>query len=202
MEIPAENSTVLLLDRPPVSEPARCARPARVPVVSLSSPTPEPVPTDDGRAQRAAGLDTVYRAPALALVAAVSILEGYKWLGVIPADRSPLSNLVFGRAGAAVFAVLIVAAAALLARPAAGQRRSTSQWLVLVTAGTVAAATVVYTAVTTSAATWLLGPADLALAAVVLGTLVAAERSRRRADRADTVGSLSTTRPMAGSRLP
>jgi hypothetical protein len=200
MEIPAENSTVLLLDRPPVSA-ARCARPARVPVVSLSTPAPEPMAEDD-RARRAVGLDSVYRAPALALVAAVSILEGYKWLGVIPADRSPLSNLVFGRAGAAVFAGLIVAAAALLARPGNQQRRSSTQRLVLLTTGAVAGATVVFVAVHGSFASGLLGAADLALAAVVLGSLAAAERRRRRADRTGAVGATVASTPMAGSGIP
>jgi hypothetical protein len=198
---PAEDSTVLVLERPPTSSRARCDRPARVPVVSLSSPTPEPVTTDDGRAHRAYGLDSVYRAPGLALLAAVSILEGYKWLGVIPADRSPLSNLVFGRAGAAVFAILVLTAAALLARPGSEQRRSPSQRLVLLAAGAVALASVVFVSIHASAVTRLLGAADLALAAVVLGSLVAAERSRRRADRTGTVGSAVTVPPMADSPL-
>jgi hypothetical protein len=158
------------------------------------------VTTDDGRAHRAYGLDSVYRAPGLALLAAVSILEGYKWLGVIPADRSPLSNLVFGRAGAAVFAILVLTAAALLARPGSEQRRSPSQRLVLLAAGAVALVSVVFVSVHASAVTRLLGAADLALAAVVLGSLVAAERSRRRADRTGTVGSAVTV-PMADSPL-
>jgi hypothetical protein len=202
MRPPAEDSTVLVLDRPPKSTGARCDRPARVPVVSLSSPTPEPVTAGDGRAHRAHGLDSVYRAPGLALLAAVSILEGYKWLGVIPGDRSSLSNLVFGRVGAAVFAVLVLTAAALLARAGSEPRRSPSQRLVLLAAGAVAVASVVFVAFHASVATRLLGAADLALASVVLGSLVAAERRRRRADRTGAAGSAITVPSMADSRLP
>ena len=197
MEIPTANSTLLLLDRPPVRAGARCERP----VVSRSSPTQGPVVAGGGGAARAATRDSVYRAPALALMAAVSILEGYKWLGIIPADRSPLSTLVFGRAGAAVFAGLIVVAAALLARPGAGPGRATGRRLVLLSAGAVTVATILFVATGASVTTWLLGAADLALATVVLGTLAAAERSRRRADRYGDVGAtLATT--MANSTTP
>jgi hypothetical protein len=195
-----QTSAVLVLDRPPMSTAARCDGPARVPALTLCPPAP--VTADQTPAPRTYGLDSVYRAPGLALMAAVSILEGYKWLGVIPVDRSLLANLVFGRVGAAVFAALILAAAVLVARPEGDRRRSPSQRLVLLAAGTVAAATVAFVFIHGSATARWLGGADLTLAAVVLGTLVAAERSRRRADRRGAVGSTTTASPLAGSRTP
>jgi hypothetical protein len=197
----AKDSAVLVLDRPPMGTGARCDGPARVPALTLFPPTPVPVTADQGPAHKADGLDSVFRAPGQALLAAVSILEGYKWLGVIPSDRSPLSNLVFGRVGAAVCAALILAAAILLSRPGSEQRRSPSQRLLLLAAGAVAVATVAFVFIHGSVAARWLGAADLLLAAVVLGSLVAAERSRRRADRTGAVGS-TTKAPMAGSRIP
>jgi hypothetical protein len=191
---------VLVLDRLPINTGPRRDGPARVPVPALSPPAP--AAENEGPAPEASGMDPVYRAPGLALLAAVSILEGYKWLGVIAGDRSPLSNLVFGRVGAAVFAALILAGAVLLARPGREQRRSPGYRLVVLAATTVAVATVVFVSIPGSATARWLGAADLTLAAVVLGSLVAAERSRRRADRTGAVGSTVTAPPMAGSRIP
>jgi hypothetical protein len=196
----AEDRSVLVLDRPPVSTGAWCDGPARV--LTLSPPAPAPLTADERPAQKTYGPDSVYRAPGLALLAAVSILEGYKWLGVIPANRSPLSDLVFGRVGAAASAALILAAAVLLARPDKEQRRSPGQRLVLLAAAAVAVATVAFVSFPGSAAARWLGTADLTLAAVVLGSLVAAERSRRRADRTGAVGSTITAPPLVDSRIP
>lgn len=201
-EIPTDDSVVLLLDGPPGGAGAPCDRPSRMSVVPFRLPIPEPVSADDGPTHRPIGLDSVYRAPGLALLAAISILEGYKWLGVIPGDRSPLSNLVFGRPGAVVLATLTLVAAALLTRPGAGPPRPAGQRLMLLAAGAVGAVTAVFVATDASAATGWLGAADLTLAAIVLGSLVAAERSRRRAEGTGTAGTAETPPAMVDSRIP
>jgi hypothetical protein len=201
-EIPTDDSAVLLLDGPPGRAGARCDRPLRMSVVPLTWPTREPVSADDSSTHRPIGLDSVYRAPGLALLAAVSILEGYKWLGVIPGDRSPLSNLVFGRAGAAVLVALTLIAVALLTRPGSGPPRSAGQRLMLLAAGAVGVATAVFVATDASAASGWLGAADLVLAAIVLGSLVAAERSRRQAEGAGTAGSAFPAPTAVNSRVP
>ena len=68
--------------------------------------------------------------PALALVAAASVLCGYRWLGVFPSGDTRLSALAFGRWGALTFAVL-AGTVAVVATRAAGRRRTTGRgWMV------------------------------------------------------------------------
>jgi hypothetical protein len=116
----------------------------------------------------------LFRAPGLALLAAVSVLEGYRWIGVIANSGSRPWGVAF--AAVAVFGGLA------LTRAEQGQPRSTIQRTLATTAVAVALATVVvlwnhegWTAV-------VLGIADLTLASTALAALVAGERARRRDD--------------------
>jgi hypothetical protein len=120
------------------------------------------------------------RSPGLAMVAAASVLSGYKWLGLIPVGRLTGSLHAFSRPGAAVFAGAVILLAALLTRPADRRRRSVARWSVLAAAGSVVAATVVLLVTHTPVAHRLLGAVDLVLAAACVGALVANERSIRR----------------------
>ena len=84
-----------------------------------------------GRAEAAGGQspDHLLASPGMALLAAVSILEGYKWIGAIPASDSRLSALVFGRGGALVFAALATVAVCPAPGPTRdGHRRSPRSW--------------------------------------------------------------------------
>lgn len=116
--------------------------------------------------------DPMFGPPGLAVLATISLLEAYRWLGVI-ANRG-------SRPWAAAFAVLTIPAALALARQVGGRRRAALQRLVVLAS--------VGTALATAAVLWndhgwpstTMGIADLGLAAAALVALVAGERSRRR----------------------
>src|ERR1700729_257621 len=98
MDSSAGRSDTLLLERPGIAVVERSE-----PVVAGAwwgpAPTdPRAVPMDvpmDGRT----GAASAFRSSGLALLAAVSVLEGYKWIGAIPVSDSHLSGMLFGRAG-------------------------------------------------------------------------------------------------------
>ena len=78
-------------------------------------------------ASRSSANQPALPSPAMALLAAISILEGYKWIGAIPTSDSRLSVLVFGRAGAVVFAVVAVVTCLALTRVDRGGHRPLPQ---------------------------------------------------------------------------
>jgi hypothetical protein len=165
MPIPSEQSSVLVLDRagtgcePAVDGPARPA--------SDPGPSPDEPP-------RAAPSDALLRAPGLALLAAWSVLEGYRSFGVIGEGGS--------RPWAVAFAAAALIAALALTRAEGRRARSGTERLVVAAAVAVVVATV---AVLWNHGGWswpALGIADLVLASMAVGALVAGERSRRRID--------------------
>jgi hypothetical protein len=129
----------------------------------------------------AAGFDPTLRSPGLALLATVCLLEGYKWIGALPASDSRFSALVFSRPGALVFAVLVTALALGLTRSGGELRRSKPHAAVALASVVVMSASVVLTAVTNAATKDVVGLADLVLATALVATLVAGERRLRRA---------------------
>jgi hypothetical protein len=116
----------------------------------------------------------VFGSPALALLAAFSLLEGYRWFGVIAGSGSRPWAVVFA-------AVSVPAAAALTRRPGGGGHgRSVIEQLVVLAAAAGGLATAV---ALVGHGRWLtdaVGIADLALAAAALGALAAGERGRYR----------------------
>lgn len=120
------------------------------------------------------GAASLFRAPGLALLAAVSVLEGYRWFGVITNEAS--------RPWAVVFAMVAVVGALALTRRIGRPRRSVLQRLVVATALAAALATALVLWNHDGWAAYANGTADLALAATALVTLVTGERSRRQGD--------------------
>ena len=127
-----------------------------------------------------ARVESVFRAPALALVAAAAIIAGYRWLGVIPSSGSRASSLMFDRAGVLVLAVVMRSVALAVTRPAAHRRATAAP-----SAGGAGqpgggggkrrAGLAPGTGVRHA-----LGVCDLVLASVIAGALVIDERRRRR----------------------
>jgi hypothetical protein len=116
----------------------------------------------------------VVGSPGLALLASFSILEGYRWFGVITGGGS--------RPWAVVFAVASLPVAAALTRRPGGRRRSVTDQLVVLTAAAGAAITAV---ALVRHGPWVadaIGIADLGLGAAALGALATGERRRHRGD--------------------
>jgi hypothetical protein len=95
-----------------------------------------------GRSDRRAHRPPGYFSPVLGPLAALAILEGYKLLGVLPADGSALSVMASGHAGATAFAVLVLAVVGAVTRAGRSRRRPWPNRLVVTGAVAVAAATV------------------------------------------------------------
>jgi hypothetical protein len=126
--------------------------------------------------------EPVVATPALALVAAASVLCGYRWLGVFPSGDTRLSALAFGRWGALTFAVL-AGTVAVVATRAAGRRRTTGRGWMVGSAGLLlvtAAALVIHA---DTATRYAVGVSALVMASTAGGALLADERRRRRAAR-------------------
>ena len=125
-----------------------------------------------------------FHGPALGALAAASILVGYRWIGVIPVNRSGPSSLVFGRSGALVFALLALwlAWAAGRAKESAddGHRPRTARLLVLAASTSIllAAGLVVRDV---AVLRYGFGVSELLLASAAGGLLLLDERRRRRA---------------------
>jgi hypothetical protein len=178
MDATDQTSDVILLERPAV--PGAAWTPVQL--------GPAPTAPGDGRpmsggpraaaplppAARAAG----YRGPALGALAAVSILVGYRWLGVIAVGGSRASNLVMGRAGAIVVAGLALWLTWAVAGSAAGPTRRAHR-LVLAAAGLAALAAVALMLHDAPAVRYAFGVAELLLASLSGAVLVIDERRRR-----------------------
>jgi hypothetical protein len=170
MPPPSPQPSVLLLERVAVE-------PGPVPDARTGlRPPPPPVVAGPAPGSGRGNLPTapLFPSPGLALLAAVSILEGYRWFGVIANSGS--------RPWAVAFAVTALPGALALTRVEGARGRSTGQRLVVVAAvvATVATAAVLWTG--SGWATTVAGIADLALALTALALLAAGERSRRRDD--------------------
>jgi len=167
MPTPSPKPSVLVLDRAGI-EPGRTVdRPGRTPP-SVAGPGSSP----DRR--RTASPDSVFRGPALAVLAAWSVLEGYRWIGVIAAGGS--------RPWAVIFAVVAVIGAVALTRTDGRSVRTGVQRLVVAAAGAVVLATAIALWNHGGWSTLVLGIVDLLLASTALLALLAGERSRRRVD--------------------
>ena len=130
--------------------------------------------------ERSGGLGFVLRAPGLALLAAVFLIEGYRWLGVIHLGTTTVGSFVFGTVGLASVALAAPVAALVLT-----SGRHASRWVaddtvtLIAVAVTVATGTVLVVGGPASRA--VAGTADLALAASALGAVILGERASQRA---------------------
>jgi hypothetical protein len=111
-------------------------------------------------------------APGLALLAALAILEGYRWIGVITNGGA--------RPWAAAFAGVALAVSLVLTRSARPGDGYPSPRIALVGSLLVVLTTVAVLFTDEQWATVAVGASDLALASVALGLLLAGERSKRR----------------------
>jgi hypothetical protein len=168
---PDGQPTVLLLERPGPT-PRPFDRPTATPPGRPAAAVP---------ATGTATTDPALRSPALALLASLAVLEGYRWLGVIPTGASRLSGVVFGRPGAVAFAAIAGTAALGMARARPEARNASHRLFGLATVALVTA-TVLLVASGGSAAQRALGVADLALAAVCAGAVAVGEYRRIRSD--------------------
>lgn len=109
--------------------------------------------------------------PLLALVAALSILEGYLWLNVISVDR--------WHPPALAFAVVTFAVAVLVVRPLGNGRRAVAT-SVVATAAVLLLMTVLALAVGGPVLAGLAGASDLVFAVTGLGAVAAIEHGARR----------------------
>ena len=120
------------------------------------------------------------RAPALAVLAAVFLVEGYRWLGIIHVGTAVVGSLVFGTAGLALVALCAPVAAVVLTsgRPAPGWVEMEDIVVVASVAVTVATGA----ALVVGGAAWhdAAGTADLLMAGSALATVFVGERARRR----------------------
>ena len=187
MDSTDETSSVLLLERsrpligsrppdpeevPPSSELDDCVSP-----VLPQGVTPTPVVTSGGD----------FHGPLLGVLAAASILVGYRWIGVIPVSNTGASSVVFGRAGALVFALLALwlawaaGRAKVTASGDSGGHRSRAAWLLTLaaTVATVLAAALILRDIAVLRYTF--GVSELLLASVAGTVLLVDERRRRRA---------------------
>lgn len=197
---PAEDSGRILAD--PLGPEVERAGPPSTEAPSTSEPWPPPVtttvPTPAGRRE----LESAFRAPTLALVAAVAIIAGYRWLGVIPASGSRLSSLAFDRAGVLVLAVATALVVRAVTRPVTHGRRPWHHRLVVLASLVVVTASVVLAWVPGAATRHALGVCDLMLASAIAGVLIIDERRRRRDESpghlsASTAGSTDRALPVA-----
>ena len=147
-----------------------------------------------GRSDRRARRPPGYFSPVLGPLAALAILEGYKLLGVIPADGSAVSATASGRTGTAAFAVLALAVAVTVTRAGHGGRRPWTHRMVVTGATVVVMFTAVSVVIHDAVSTHLLGLADLALAGTVLAALMVGEWRKRHTDRPSRTASPSSGR--------
>jgi hypothetical protein len=110
--------------------------------------------------------------PTLVLLAAASILEGYRWLNMIPAEGWQPS--------AVVFVAVVLPLAVVLARPRRDGRRVEAAKVVAVASVILLVVTASALVVDRASLTHLMGAADLLFAITALGAVLANERFFRR----------------------
>lgn len=137
---------------------------------------------DPGRRPTCPGAGAfLLRSPGLIMLANVSILEGYRWLGFIssPGGAGP-AGILSSRTVTAVLSGLLLSAAAVLTRPGPGMRRSPVPRTV-VAAGVMVVITSSLVLLGEGArAGDALGVADLALAVAAIATVVSDGIGRRQ----------------------
>jgi hypothetical protein len=108
----------------------------------------------------------------LVLLTAAAVLEGYRWLQVIPSGRLHPSALVF--------AVLVVSATVFLTRPPRPWVRTPSERIAVAAVAGLTVATVVETVTSRPWSADLLGASDLMVAlAIITAALTGAEALAR-----------------------
>ncbi len=127
------------------------------------------------------------------MLANVSILEGYRWLGFLssPGSNGP-TGFTSGRVSTFVFGVLLPAAAVALTRPRPGMPRSPSAAAVVVAGVIVVLASTLVVLDGGPGAGTALGVADLGLAVGAIVAVVSSGIGRHRwsAGRRDRTGSV------------
>ncbi len=121
---------------------------------------------------------SLLRAPGLALLAAVFLIEGYRWLGVIHVGTTAVGSFLFGTVGLALVALAAPWVALFLT---SGRRSGSSVVRDLVAVVALATVVATGTALVVGGAPWrtIAGITDLILAATALGAVVLGERARR-----------------------
>lgn len=167
----------LLLERPSPSAEEDNSPTGGAPSTEVLTDHMSPGGPDEGTD----GLGFVLRAPGLALLAAVFVVEGYQWLGVLHLATTAVGSLVFGSAGLALVAPVAPLAVLLLTSGHQVKGWVVAEDSVLVAAVTVTVAT--GTSIVVGGTAWhaVAGAADLLFAAAALGAVVLGERARRRA---------------------
>ena len=142
------------------------------------------------------GVGSLLRAPVLVVLAALSVAEGYRWLGVLHVGPTVVGSLVFGPVGAVVAALAVLGSAGALA---SGRRLPGGVGPVLA-ATAAAGATVAAVATGERGADVVAGAGDLLLAALILLTVVVGERAGHRGGRQDVPIHGGADRPGRRSR--
>ena len=190
----SEHTSTILLERPgdaPRSVPMVAAGSSRAPRHADDATLPGPSP------RRSSVTQPALPSPGMALLAAISILEGYKWIGAIPTSDSRLSVLVFGRAGAVVFAGVAAVTVLALTRVDRGGRRPRPQKLILLATVAVMASSIVLLWTGGTVGRHACGVADLALASSLAGAIVVGQWRQRAARQGRT-----PTRPGGSGNTP
>jgi hypothetical protein len=185
---PAANPGPVLLVDPPGPEVVAVGDP---PADAPTTGVPRTLPTTRTEAAPVGRreLESAFRAPTLAIVAAVAIIAGYRWLGMIPTGSSRLSSLVFDRTGVVILAVVMAVVILAVTRPAAHGRRLWHHRLAVLASLVVMTASVVLAWLPAAGTRHGLGVCDLALASALAGVLVIDERRRRQAESSDRLRS-------------
>jgi hypothetical protein len=194
----ATRGPILLVDPPEAAAAPSTDPPATAVPWALPAPTTEPTAAPAERHQ----LEAAFRAPTLALVAAVTLIAGYHWLGVIPASGSRLSSLVFDRAGVLVVAVGIALVTLAVTRPGAHGHRPRHHRLMVLISLVVVTASALLAWLPGAGTRHAVGVCDLVLASAIAGVLIIDERRRRQAESSDrlsssTAGATDRTLPVS-----
>lgn len=190
-------STTLLLDRPSrTGRPSAVATERAVDSEAAAPPIGMAVQPDAaiGPASQVNSFGSLLRAPGLAVLATVFLVEGYGWLGVLHLKGSGVGSVVFGTVGLAVTAFLAPSAALVLQTGRQPSGRMVED-LVIVVAMAVTVATVAALILADPVGRAVAGSADILLAATALTAVVLGERARRHGSDPPWASTPSDHRP-------
>jgi len=148
--------------------------------MSIGAPSGAGTSSGFGEPERSDGIGALLRAPGLAVLASIFLVEGYRWLGVFHFATTSSGSLLFRSVGLATAALLAPLAALALTSGRRDRAPITVEDLVVATAVLVMVAT--GTALIVGGPAWrtVAGASDLLLAATALSAVVLGERARRQ----------------------